>query len=36
MKNQIINIRANQTAIKLTEMGYTDVYSLGGIRKCKK
>ena len=29
-------VRANQTAIKLTEMGYTNVYSLGGIRKCKK
>ncbi len=41
-KNDIIilycqsGVRSNQSAIKLQEMGYTNVYSLGGIRKCKK
>jgi rhodanese-related sulfurtransferase len=29
-------VRANQSAIKLMDLGYKNVYSLGGIRKCKK
>ncbi len=29
-------VRANESAMLLMDMGYTNVYSLGGIRKCKK